>query len=57
MARPSPRTYCSRTPNVAASEIFERFYDSYADAWETFAEFRHDVLEGLGSAAPVGDGL
>lgn len=34
--------------NVAALDILDSFYNSYADAWETFAEFRHDVLEGLG---------
>lgn len=34
--------------NVAAPDILESFYNSYADAWETFAEFRRDVLEGLG---------
>lgn len=34
--------------NLAAPDILESFYNSYADAWETFAEFRHDVLEGLG---------
>ncbi|SIS19180.1 hypothetical protein [Microbacterium sp. RURRCA19A] len=34
--------------NVAAPDILDSFYNSYADAWETFAEFRHDVLEGLG---------
>nr|WP_278102290.1 hypothetical protein [Microbacterium proteolyticum] len=34
--------------NLAAPDILESFYNSYADAWETFAEFRRDVLEGLG---------
>ncbi|MDQ1124863.1 hypothetical protein [Microbacterium trichothecenolyticum] len=32
----------------AAPDVLDRFYNSYADAWETFAEFRHDVLEALG---------
>lgn len=34
--------------NLAGPDIVDRFYDSYADAWETFAEFRRDVLDGLG---------
>ncbi len=34
--------------NLADSELIDRFHESYADAWEYFAQFRHDVLEGLG---------
>ena len=34
--------------NLAAPDILDSFYNSYADACETFAEFRRDVLEGLG---------
>lgn len=34
--------------NLADSEIIDRFHESYADAWEYFAQFRHDVLECLG---------
>ncbi|APF32865.1 hypothetical protein [Microbacterium paludicola] len=34
--------------NLAAADINQTFYDTYVDGWETFAEFRRDVLEGLG---------
>ena len=34
--------------NLAAENLTDTFHDAYVDAWETFAEFRRDVLEGLG---------
>lgn len=34
--------------NVAADNLDETFHDAYVDGWESFAEFRRDVLEGLG---------
>ncbi|MEV7757847.1 hypothetical protein AB0O16_07535 [Microbacterium sp. NPDC089180] len=34
--------------NIAAVNLEEAFHDAYVDAWETFAEFRRDVLDGLG---------
>ncbi|OZD55551.1 hypothetical protein CH252_06770 [Rhodococcus sp. 06-1477-1B] len=34
--------------NIAASNLDEAFHDAYVDAWEHFAEFRRDVLDGLG---------
>ena len=40
--------------NVAAPDILEGFYNCYADAWETFAEFRRDVLDGLGWLQALG---
>lgn len=34
--------------NFAADNLTDTFHDTYVDAWETFAEFRRDVLDGLG---------
>jgi hypothetical protein len=34
--------------NLAAPDLIDRFYDAYNDAWEHFAEFRRDILDGLG---------
>lgn len=34
--------------NLAAANLTDAFHDSYVDAWESFAEFRRDVLDGLG---------
>lgn len=34
--------------NLAAEDLTDTFHDHYVDAWEHFAEFRRDVLEGLG---------
>lgn len=34
--------------NLAAENLTDTFQDSYVDAWESFAEFRRDVLDGLG---------
>ena len=34
--------------NLAAENLTDTSHDVYVDAWEIFAEFRRDVLEGLG---------
>lgn len=34
--------------DLAAEDITDTFHDTYVDAWQHFAQFRHDILEGLG---------
>ncbi|MBD8207799.1 hypothetical protein IFU08_12445 [Microbacterium sp. CFBP 8790] len=34
--------------DLVAENLMDRFHDSYVDGWESFAEFRRDVLDGLG---------
>lgn len=41
--------------NIAGANLDEAFHDAYVDAWEHFAEFRRDVLDGLGWLDAVKD--
>lgn len=34
--------------NLAAENLADTFHENYVDAWESFTEFRQDVLDGLG---------
>lgn len=41
--------------DAAAADLDEKFATAYVDAWENFAEFRRDVLDGLGWLEAVKD--